>query len=219
MSALAQFQDSRRNTAESALAGSPSFELPGSPSGGSPAPLGSPAAPAAPALSPAATPRTAATTAHPAKPALASAVSDAAALAAAARLQRMPTHAGDALAGAIAGDSLTENQKRLLAAVDVDYLHSFRCGCRAQLQRAAAVKFRPPCLPRALAVPACSRRRPALPRITCAPGFPARSFDALAMPAQLLPAYVVSMFLELELAHFGWATVFTHLAATQLECG
>ena len=154
-----------------------------------------------------------------AKPALASAVSDAAALAAAARLQRMPTHAGDALAGAIAGDSLTENQKRLLAAVDVDYLHSFRCGCRAQLQRAAAVKFRPPCLPRALAVPACSRRRPALPRITCAPGFPARSFDALAMPAQLLPAYVVSMFLELELAHFGWATVFTHLAATQLECG
>lgn len=132
VSTLAMFQESRRNTEESAqLAGSPSFEFAGSPCGGSPVPMlgaGSPSTQAASALSPAATPRTAGTTAVPAKPQLHSAVSDAAALAAAARLARLPTHAGDALAGAMAGDALTEAQKQLLAAVDVDYLHSFRCG-------------------------------------------------------------------------------------------
>ena len=91
---------------------------------------GSPSTQAASALSPAATPRTGGTIAVPAKPLLHSAVSDAAALAAAARLQCLPTHAGDALAGAMAGGALTEAQKQLLAAVDVDYLHSFRCCCR-----------------------------------------------------------------------------------------
>jgi len=130
MSALAQFQESRRNTEESAVAGSPSFELAASPGGSSPMPAlaaGSPPALAAHATSPAATPRGAGTLVTPSKQVLSSAVSDAAALWAAARLQRMPTHAGDALAGAMAGGALSDAQKQLLAAVDVDYLHSFRC--------------------------------------------------------------------------------------------
>ena len=90
---------------------SPSFELahdaPGSPSprGAASAPALLPAPPG-PATSPPAA------AAGP-KPVLTSAMSDAAALAAAARLARMPTHAGEGVAEAMAGSCLPEAQKRL----------------------------------------------------------------------------------------------------------